>query len=338
MRVDDNDVIPMTERRPTMSDVAASAGVSLKTVSRVVNDEPGVRGETAALVQEAIARLGFSRNDIARALRDGRRTGLLGLVIEDVANPFYSAIVRGVEEVARRRGMLAIAGSSNEDSVQERELVRLFCERRVDGLLVVPAGRDHAYVLRETRSGTPVVFIDRPPGNIDADVVLLDNVGGARSAVEHLLGRGHRRIAFVGDEAGIFTVQERLRGYRESLAAAGVELDEALIALGAHDADAAERAVSVLLALSEPPSALFAGNNRITVGALRVLARSAVRPAVVGFDDVELGELLSVPVTVVSYDPADLGRTATDLVVGRLDGDAGPPSRVVLPTTLVARG
>src|SRR6059058_519753 len=191
--------------RPTMSDVAAAAGVSLKTVSRVVNGEPGVRDETAALVQEAIERLGFSRNDLARALRHGRRTGLLGLVIEDVANPFYSAIARGVEEVARTRGMLAIAGSSNEDSAQERDLVRLFCERRVDGLLIVPAGDDHAYVLSETRSGTPVVFIDRPPGNIDADVVLLDNIGGARSAVEHLLSQGHVRIAFVGDEPEIFT-------------------------------------------------------------------------------------------------------------------------------------
>jgi LacI family transcriptional regulator len=321
-----------------MSDVAAAAGVSLKTVSRVVNGESGVREETAALVEESIARLGFSRNDLARALRHGRRTGLLGLVIEDVANPFYSAIVRGVEEVARRHGMLAIAGSSNEDSAQERDLVRLFCERRVDGLLIVPAGEDHAYVLPEVRSGTPVVFIDRPPGNIDADVVLLDNVGGARSAVGHLIGEGHRRIAFVGDAPGIFTVKERLRGYRETLSEAGVAPDETLVRLGAHDADAAERLASELFALPEPPTALFAGNNRIGVGVLRVLARSTFRPAVVVFDDLELGELLAMPVTVVSYDPADLGRSATELVFRCLAGHAGPPSRVVLPTTLVVRG
>jgi len=176
-----------------MADVATAAGVSLKTVSRVVNDEPGVREETAALVRETIATLGFSRNDHARALRHGRHSGLLGLVIEDVSNPFYSAIARGVEEVARSRGMLAIAASSDEDRAQERNLVRLFCERRVDGLLVVPAGDDHEYMLPELRSGMRVVFIDRPPGNIQADVVLLDNVGGARSAVEHLLAHGHRR-------------------------------------------------------------------------------------------------------------------------------------------------
>src|SRR5213592_4161922 len=195
------------QRRPTMSDVAAAAGVSLKTVSRVVNDEPGVRTETAAIVHDAIARLGFRRNDLARALRHGRRSGLFGLVIADVSNPFY-AIARGVEEVTRGRGMLAIAASSDDDGERERNLVRVFCERAVDGLLIVPAGDDHEYILPELRTGTRVVFIDRPPGNIDADVVLLDNVGGARSAVAHLLAHGHRRIAFVGDEPWIFSATE----------------------------------------------------------------------------------------------------------------------------------
>jgi LacI family transcriptional regulator len=320
-----------------MSDVAAAAGVSLKTVSRVVNDEPGVRRETAEIVHRTIAQLGFRRNDLARALRHGRRSGLFGLVIEDVSNPFYSAIARGVEEVTRRRGMLAIAASSDEDDHRERDLVRLFCERRVDGLLVVPAGDDHRYMLPELRSGTRVVFIDRPPGKIDADVVLLDNVGGARIAVEHLLAHGHRRIGFVGDASGIFTAAERLRGYRKTLAQAGLPPDPSLIRLGAHDAGAAERAVYELLALSEPPTALFAGNNRITVGVLRVLGRSRLRLALVGFDDLELGEMLALPVTVVAYDAADLGRRAAELLAQRLAGDDSPPQRIVLPTALIAR-
>jgi LacI family transcriptional regulator len=321
-----------------MSDVAEAAGVSVKTVSRVVNEEPGVRRATAEVVRRTIAQLGFRRNDLARALRHGRRSGLFGLVIEDVSNPFYSAIARGVEEVTRCRGILAIAASSDEDGERERDLVRLFCERRVDGLLIVPAGNDHGYMLPELRSGTCVVFSDRPPRKIDADVVLLDNVGGARTAVEHLLAQGHRRIGFVGDGPGIFTADERLRGYRDVLARAGLAADPSLIRLGAHDVAAAEVAVDELLSLPEPPTALFAGNNRITVGALRVLGRDGYRLALVGFDDIELGEMLVVPVTVVAYDAAELGRRAAELLAQRLAGDDRPSQRVVIPTTLVARG
>jgi LacI family transcriptional regulator len=321
-----------------MSDVAARAGVSLKTVSRVVNADPAVRAVTAERVQRAIAELGFRRNDLARALRHGRRSGLFGLVIEDLANPFYSAIARGVEEVTRRRGILTIAASSDEDGGRERDLVTLFCERRVDGLLIVPAADDHRYMEPELRSGTRVVFIDRPPARIDADVVLLDNVGGTRTAVEHLVAQGHRRIAFVGDVAHIFTTAERLRGYRETLVAAGLPEDAELVRLGAHDAAAAEAAVETLLALPEPPTALFAANNRITVGVLRVLGRNGFRLALVGFDDLELGEMLAVPVTVVAYDAADLGRTAAELLADRLAGDDGPRRRIVLPTTLISRG
>ncbi len=324
--------------RPTMSDVAVEAGVSLKTVSRVVNGESGVRPETAAAVNEAIAQLGFRRNYIARALRPGQRSHMLGLVIEDVSNPFYSAIFRGVEEVARSAGYLVITASSDEDPEREQALVHLFCERRVEGLIVVPAGDDHRYVLPEVRAGTGIVFVDRPPRLIDADAVLLDNVGGARSAVRHLLGLGHRRIAMLGDEARIFTAGERLRGYHEELSAAGLGFDPALIHLGAHDADAAEAATREFMALADPPTAIFTANNRITVGAIRVLWQNGFRTALVGFDDLELAESLAVPATVVAYDAAELGREAARLLLLRLAGDTGPPRRVVLPTWLVERG
>ncbi len=330
--------MPAETTRPTMTDVATAAGVSLKTVSRVVNGEPGVRPETATLVLDAIAELGFRRNDMARALRRGQRSRTLGLVIEDVSNPFYSAITRGVEEVARRRGMLVIAGSSDEDPERERELVQLLWERRVDGLLVVPAGVDHRYLLPEVRLGTPTVFIDRPPGLIEADVVLLDNVGGARQAVEHLVEHGHERIAMVGDESDIFTTVERLRGYREALAWAGIAADESLVRLGAHNTAAAQRAVEQLLSLPKPPTAFFTGNNRITVGALRALAPRNGSIALVGFDDLELAELLARPTTVAAYDAAALGRMAAELLAQRLGGDTSPAQRIVLPVTLIARG
>jgi len=320
-----------------MEDVARAAAVSLKTVSRVVNGEPRVTPATADRVRRAIVELGFRRNDMARALRRGQVSKTLGLVIEDVANPFYSAISRGVEEEARTRGFLVIAGSSDEDPERERMLVHLLCERRVDGLLVVPAGDDHRYLTQEVEHGMPVVFVDRAPGLFEADTILLDNVGGARLAVRHLLAHGHRRIAIVADAASISTAAERYRGYAEALAAAGIDIDPELVRLGPHDAGTAETAVRELLALADPPTAFFAGNNRMTTGALRaLLGRGPV--ALVGFDDLELAELVTPPVTVIAYDAAELGRRAARLVWQRLAGDRGAPQRVVLPTTLVARG
>jgi LacI family transcriptional regulator len=320
-----------------MEDVAEAAEVSLKTVSRVVNGEPGVAPAKAERVRLAISELGFRRNDMARALRRGQVSRTLGLVIEDVANPFYSAISRGVEEETRERGFLVIVGSSDEEPERERLLLHLLCERRVDGLLVVPAGDDHRFLTPEVEHGVPVVFIDRPPGRIEADVILLDNVGGARLAAEHLLAHRHRRIAIVADAQAISTAAERHRGYCEALGEAGIGVDPDLVRLGAHDTMAAERAVRELLAVPDPPTAFFTGNNRTTIGALRaLLGKGPV--ALVGFDDFELAELVSPAVTVIAYDAAELGRCAARLLLQRLSGDARPPQRIVLPTTLVARG
>ena len=321
-----------------MTDVAAAAGVSLKTVSRVVNRERGVAPATEERVRAAIEQLGFRRNDVARALRRGQRSRTIGLVIEDVANPFYSAIARGVEEAARDHGQLLVTGSSDEGPVRERELALLFCERRVDGLLIVPAGDDHRYLLPQLRVGLHAVFIDRPPGNIEADAVLLDNVGGARAAAEHLLRRGHRRIGMVGDEMAIFTARERWRGFCDALAAAGHEVEDTLVRVGVHDAATAERVAYELLSLSDPPTALFTCNNRISIGVLRALAERGADVDVVGFDDPKLADMLARPFTAVGYEAGDLGRRAAELLTERLDGDTSPARRVIVPTSLVVRG
>ena len=320
-----------------MRDVASTAGVSLKTVSRVVNREPGVRADTAARVQAAIADLGFARNEIARSLRHGR-AGAVGLVIEDVANPFYSAIARTVEDVARASGHILITGSCEEDPERERQLVLRLLRRSVDALLIVPAGRDHRYLAPQLRAGTPVVFLDRPPGGLEADTVLLDNRGGARAGVDHLLAHGHERIAMVGDTAELYTAAERLAGYREALREAGVPVREELIRLGTHDAAQAERVVRELLALppDRRPTALFAGNNRNAVGALRALRGAPRTPALVGFDDFELADLLGT--TVVRHDSGSMGAHAAALAFERLASADHAPRRVVVPTELIVRG
>jgi LacI family transcriptional regulator len=311
----------------------------LKTVSRVVNGEAGVREDTAARVEAAIARLGFARNDVARSLRHGRANAL-GLVIEDVANPFYSVIARAVEDAAHAQNHILITGSCEEDPELERELVLRLLRRSVDALLIVPASRDHRYLLPEIGAGTPVVFLDRPPRGIAADAVLLDNRGGARVAVEHLLRQGHERIAFVGDPLQMYTAHERLAGYQAALRDAGITADDKLVLAGSHDAASAERAVRELLArpVDRRPTALFTANNRNTVGAVRAMGGADQAVALVGFDDFELADMLPVPVTVVRHDPAEMGRLGADLAYARLAGDDALPQRHTIACELVPRG
>ncbi|MFI9048815.1 LacI family DNA-binding transcriptional regulator [Streptomyces sp. NPDC053427] len=323
--------------RPTMKDVAARAGVGLKTVSRVVNGEPGVTPDTERRVQEAITALGFRRNDSARILRKGR-TASIGLVLEDLADPFYGPLNRAVEEVARDHGALLINGSSAEDPAREQELVLALCARRVDGLVVIPAGDDHRYLEPEIAAGIATVFVDRPPGRIDADVVLSDSFGGSRDAVAHLIAHGHRRIGFIGDQPRIHTAKERLRGYRTAMADAGLPVDESWVALGSTAPDRVRAAATTMLDGPEPVTALFAGNNRVTVTAVRVLGERPRPVALVGFDDFELADLVRPAITVVAQDAARLGRTAAGLLFRRLEGIAEPPRRVELPTRLIARG
>ncbi|WP_030753697.1 LacI family DNA-binding transcriptional regulator [Streptomyces griseus] len=331
---------PRYGNRPTMKDVAARAGVGLKTVSRVVNGEPGVTPETERRVREAIDVLGFRRNDGARVLRKGR-TATVGLVLEDLADPFYGQLGRAVEEVARAHGTLLINGSSAEDPEREQELALALCARRVDGLIVIPAGDDHRYLEPEIRAGVATVFADRPAGLIDADAVLSDGFGGAREGVAHLIAHGHRRIGFVGDRPRIHTAAERLRGYRAAMEDAGLPVDERWVAPGPTDPRRVTEAVEGMLAGPDPVTALFAGNNRVAVTAVRLLAARTARGdgapvALVGFDDVELGDVLGV--TVIAQDPAALGRTAAEQLFRRLDGAAEAPRRVVIGTRLLARG
>lgn len=323
--------------RPTMKDVAARAGVGLKTVSRVVNGEPGVTPDTERRVQEAITALGFRRNDSARILRKGR-TASIGLVLEDLADPFYAPLSRAVEEVARAHGALLINGSSAEDRDREQELVLALCARRVDGLVIIPASDDHRYLEPEIRAGVATVFVDRPAGRIEADAVLSDSLAGAREGVAHLVAHGHRRIGFIGDVPRIHTAAERLAGYRAAMGDAALSIHPSWEALGPTTPERVRQDANRMLTGAEPVTALFTGNNRVTVTVVRVLSELHRRVALVGFDDFELADLLTPPVTVVAQEPALLGRRAADLLFRRLEGAEEAPRRVILPTRLVRRG
>ncbi len=324
-----------------MREVAAAARVSIKTVSRVVNGEPGVTRRLSERVSAAVEKVGYRHNLTASSLRrtDGRSASV-GVVLEDVANPFSSALHRSIEDVAVARGVLVFAGSSDEDENRERELIAAFTSRRVDGLIILPASHDHTYLLMERRAGTAIVFVDRPPSFFDADTVLADNTEGVRRGIRHLVAHGHRRIGYLGDLHTIATAADRHRGFIEEVAAQGLEVDERLVRLDVRGTEGAEAAVAELFAMTEPPTALFTGQNLITIGACRALRRLKLhqRVALVGFDDILLADLLEPGITVIAQDPAAMGRIAAELVFRRLDGDRSPSEHHVVPTTMIARG
>jgi LacI family transcriptional regulator len=336
-----SDDVTEPKRRPTMVDVAALAGVALKTVSRVVNSEAGVSPELEAKVRRAIEQLNYRRDANASMLRRlGGKTQTIGLVLEDVSNPFSSALHRAIEDAARERGVLVFAGSCDEDPRRERELIGSFRERRVDGLIIVPASHDHGYLYDERRTGTALVFVDRPAVHLDADSVISDNGGGAVSATEHLIERGHRRIAFLGDLLAISTAAERREGYLRALAHARVPRDDRLIRTELRDPEGAAAAVDELLALPDPPTAFFAGQNLLTIGGVRALRRAGLerKVALIGFDDIPLADMLDPAISVVAQDPEALGRAAASLLFRRLDGEATRAAREIVPVELIARG
>ncbi|WP_300610653.1 LacI family DNA-binding transcriptional regulator [Trebonia sp.] len=320
--------------RPTMKDVAFRAGVALKTVSRVVNGEPGVTPETTKRVRGAIEDLGFRRNESARLLRTGR-TATLGFIADNCGDPDYAAVCRGVEEVARDHGFLVFTGSTDGDPDREESLALALCARRVDGLILAPAPGDHAYLAPEIEAGVATVFVLRPPELAGRDVVLADERGGAKAAVAHLIAQGHRRIGFLGGDLSGYRSRQLMSGYAEAMAAGGLPADPAWTTLAPQRL--ADSAVTAVLC----------GSREHTLRALRAIAaaghtRTAPgrtrRVAVVGFGDFELADLVSPGVTVVSYDPAAIGRTAGELLIRRITGEDGPARRVELPTRLIPRG
>jgi LacI family transcriptional regulator len=314
--------------RPTMKDVASRAGVALKTVSRVVNGEPGVTPETTKRVLGAIEELGFRRNESARLLRTGR-TATLGFIADSYADPDLTAVFRGFEEVAGEHGFLLYAGSTGGEPSREERLALAMCARRIDGLVIVPAPGEHGYLVPEIEAGVAAVFALRPPALVSADTVLVDERGGARAAVAHLIAYGHRRIGYLGDPAG-YRSRQFAHGYAEAMTAAGLAADQPWAALTPRDL--AEPAAC-------PVTAVLCGSREHTALALRALAGAGQRRvAVIGFGDLELADLVSPGVTVIGYDPAQLGRTAGELLVRRVAGEQGPPRRVELPARLTPRG
>ncbi|WP_309104760.1 LacI family DNA-binding transcriptional regulator [Microbacterium sp.] len=333
------------QHRPTIKEVAIRAGVSPMTVSRTLSGGVNVKLDVQQRVLEAVAELGYHRNENARSIRPGHSSGLIGVAITNIANPYYSTFALGVEEEAALSGRRILLGNTGEDAAREAELVGDFLGRRVDGLIVVPADDAFAHLANSQSQGVPVVLASRRIHGLDADSVVLDDEDGAYRGTIALLDGGHTRIGYLGNRESIFTGRRRHAGFVKALHERGIEPDPELVALGQQTVEQASDATRALLANPTPPTAIFCANNRNAIGALKEInvqlhtGRPASEfPELMSFDDFELAELSPVPLSVIDHDPRALGRTAARLLLDRLEAVGEVPSREIeLPVTLRKR-
>ncbi len=318
-----------------MADVAALAGVSLKTASRALNEEYGVAQATAERVLAAAREIGFRPNRLARSLAGGGPSAAVGLLIPEVADPWVAAVVGAIETVLASHDLQLITASHGDDPVRQQNLASALVERRVDGLIIMSAPGDASYLRADMRHGLIIVAMDRPIEGLDVDTVTADNETGAREAVNRLLAAGHRRVAAMVGDIRIWPLARRLDGYRAALEAAGLTVDDALIST-AHDAAQARVVMQALLALPDPPTAVFAAHHRVGRGVMRAMHDTGSSLDLAVFDGVDDNDLLvSPPLVVAGSGPDRVGQLAAELLVERLGGLQGPPRYAVLAPFLI---
>lgn len=330
-----------TAARPTMREVAALSGTSLKTVSRVFNSVPTVDPVLTEKVLKAAKKLNYTPNATAGSLRrTNGKTNTIGILLEDISNPFSASLYRIYEDYAAKHGYIILAGSLDEEPERELELVNLFISRRVDGLLIAPSGNNHAYLKSEVAKGMHFGFIDRPPVNFEADTVLSTNREGSFDAVKHLISFGHKRILFLGDDPAIYTAQERYEGYAKALKQSKLTIDKKLVLRGLESEEEAIAEVRKVLRSENAPTAIYATQNLLTWVSLKALRAENLeeKVALVGFDDLPGAELLRPAVTLVKQNLAEMGRRSIEMLFDRIQGDTGKHQTEVLQTTLTPMG
>ncbi|MFC8087883.1 LacI family DNA-binding transcriptional regulator [Streptomyces sp. NPDC057340] len=330
----------------TMADVARCAGVSVATVSHVLNDTRPVLPHTRQAVLDAVEELGYTTNTLARSLVTAR-TRSIGLAVSAISNPYFTEILQGVEASALEHGYSLLIADPHDDPGHERTVVRLLHERRVDGMIVAPSPEPRDLVAYLTRHRVPTVFLDRivdVPEAADPwrfDQVCVESAEPTTRLVGHLAGLGHRRIGLVAGRPGLSTTRERITGYRHGLAAAGLPYDERLLVHGDSEAAGGERAAAELLSLAVPPTALVTANNAMTIGALRALRdRGLSVPgdlALCCFDDFAWADLFSPRLTAVAQPSREIGARAVRLLLDRLAAPYRPARTLRLPCTFVHR-
>ncbi|WP_210506453.1 LacI family DNA-binding transcriptional regulator [Naasia sp. SYSU D00057] len=325
----------------TIREVAVLAGVSPATAARALNRYGSVSAATIRKVSLAADQLGYRTNPIAQALRRGH-ANYVGFLPGDLENPFFATVARALGDAVEEAGYTLTVSSSDERLDREQKIVDTLQANLVSALVVAPVpGHDRSHLTRLAAAGIPLVIVDRAIPGLAADTVTVDNRGGARAGVEHLLDRGHRRVGFVSDVLEIASSQDRLQGYRDALSARGFVHDPDLQSVAQPSRDGGYRAALALLDRRDPPSAVFAADNLMTLGVLRAAGELGLRIpeelSLVGFDDFDLATAVRPTITTVAQPVAEIGRRAGALLLRRLEGWDGPAEHVNLPTRLIVR-
>jgi LacI family transcriptional regulator len=324
----------------TIRDVAAVARVSPATVSRVLNGKEDVGTDLRRRVLGAVAELGYRRNGPARSLRT-RAAMVVGIIISDITNPFFTAVVRGAEDQAQRAEYSVVLANADEDVAKEARYLEVAAAEQMAGVLLSPASPRQTNIDLLLEQGIPVVTIDRRLATSPVDSVMVNNHQAAREAAQHLISQGCRRVGLVAGPVQTTTGAGRLAGYRAALRAAGRTLDRSLIAYSDFRTDGGYAATWQLLQQRPPPDGLLFSNNLMTVGGLQAIAEAGLAVpgdiAVVGFDDASWATALRPPLTVVAQPTYEIGQTAAELLLRRIDGEKFPPRHVVLRAELIER-
>jgi len=328
----------ISNKSPTMKDVAMATGVSLKTVSRVINNSSKVTPETREKVLDAVRALGYRPNAIARSLRM-KKTYSIGVIIADIVNDFYSNIVRGIEDVALSKNYSILLANSDELLKKEKLYTRVFIEKQVDGLIIVPSGGPKDY-LKPLLKDVPIVFVDRDVEELDISSVTVENEKAAYELTEHLINHGYFSIGYISHTVEVTTGRERLRGFKRALLNNNIKVNEELLKLNMKTVDDAFKAAEELINNDDRPQAIFAGNNIMAVGILKAIDKYKLRVpediALVTFDDFKLADCFRPHLTAISQSSYELGKCAAGLLFDHLDGDY-EIKKVVLPANLIIR-
>jgi len=324
-----------------MKDVAKKAGVSTATVSHVINKTRFVKEETKIRVEEVMKKLDYYPNFAAQSLRT-QKTKVIGLIVPDISNFFFTIVIRKIENILKKYGYNLIISDSNEDLKIEKEQIKIFNARLVDGLIIAPASGDHTFLKRLLNRNIPVVFIDRKPQNYcPGDCVLAENMEGAYKAVSMLIKKGHSKIGAIAGLPGLTTSKERIIGYKRALVDYGIKVDQNMIKIGDNRFDSGYKSTKELLSNTKI-TALFVVNNLITIGAMQFLKEKQIKVpdelAIVGFDDYKWASITNPPLSVVKQPSPEIGEKASELLIKRIKKEEiGDYKEYRLSTELVIR-